>query len=297
MLVAVETGGTSIRIGLAQVPSHLLAARTLTTDHPDQTLPALRRALLDITEGCAVDSVGIAAFGPVDVDPASATHGVIGATPKPGWQGVDLRSEVAAALGAPVFLDTDVNAAALAEQRWGAGKPSQDVAYVTVGTGVGVGAVVEGRLLHGTSHPELGHILVRRHPADTFVGVCPYHGDCLEGLASGPSLALRWGRDPAHLGDLLAPARAMEAFYLAQLVLTIVYALSPDVVVLGGGVAAMRDLHEEVAEVAARLLAGARGDHALTTGHPFVRRSALRGQAGLIGALTLAQDGLTRSPR
>lgn len=295
VLVAVETGGTSIRVGLARRPPHPDQVRVLATGHPNRTLPDLQRALLDISAGRRVDAVGIAAFGPIDVDPASATHGVIGATPKLGWQGVDLVSVVEDALRAPVFLDTDVNAAALAEQRWGSGRSTSDVSYVTVGTGIGVGAVVEGRLLHGTSHPELGHILVRRHPHDTFEGVCPYHGDCLEGLASGPALARRWDREPADLGDLLVPARAIEAFYLAQLVLTLVYALSPSVIVLGGGVAAMPGLNGEVAHVAAGLLAGARGDHPLTTGQPFVRPSALHGQAGLVGALTLAHDGLARA--
>ena len=295
MLVGVETGGTSIRVGLARQPSRPVAARSLATGDPGRTLGELRRALLEITDGCEVDAVGVAAFGPVDVNPTSATYGVIGATPKPGWRGVDLRGLVATTLAAPVYLDTDVNAAALAEQRWGVGNPSANVSYVTVGTGVGVGAVVDGRLLHGTSHPELGHLLVRRHPDDSFEGVCPFHGDCAEGLASGPALARRWGRDPADLADLLVPARAMEAFYLAQMVLTLVYALSPDLVVLAGGVAAMPGLHEQVADVAAGLLAGARGDHPLASGRPFVRRSALGGQAGLVGALTLAHDGLASS--
>ena len=297
MLVAVETGGTSIRVGLGRRPPHLTQVRVLATGHPDRTLPELHRTLREVTAGCQVDAVGVAAFGPIDVDSESPGHGVIGATPKQDWRGVDLRAAVVDAIDAPVFLDTDVNAAALAEQRCGAGRGSDDVSYVTVGTGVGVGAVVEGRLLHGTSHPELGHILVRRHADDAFEGVCPYHGDCLEGLASGPALARRWARDPADLGDLLAPARAVEAFYLAQLVLTLVYALSPGVVVLAGGVAAMPGLHVEVATTAGGMLAGARGDHPLTTGRPFVRRSALDGQAGLVGALTLAQDGIAGARR
>lgn len=292
MLVGVETGGTTIRVARADRPDRPFHVLTLPTRAPEETLDRLRQVLVDVAGGQRVEAAGLAAFGPVDVDPQSPTFGVVGATPKAHWQGVDLRAVVADTLGVPVFLDTDVNAAALAEQRWGVGGGCTDLSYVTVGTGIGVGAVVEGRLLHGTSHPELGHLVVRRHPDDDFEGVCRFHGDCLEGLASGPALRRRWRRDPADLAERLPRARSIEAFYLAQLVVTLEYALSPLVVALGGGVAAMPGLLDAVVSASADLLGGARGDHPLATGRPFVHLSGLDGQAGLVGALTLAHDGL-----
>jgi fructokinase len=289
MLLGVETGGTTTRLAVAQSPGATTTVTAVATTTPDETLPRLRTEIESMTAGGRVDAVGIAAFGPIDVDAASPGYGRIGATPKVAWRGVDLLGAIRQAVAAPAVVDTDVNAAALAEQTWGAGRGHADVCYVTVGTGVGVGAVVEGRLLHGTAHPELGHLLVRRHPDDSFAGVCPFHGDCLEGLASGPALAARWGR-PAHaLGDVAVDARRLQASYLAQLVVTLAYSLAPGVVVIGGGVASMPGLLDAVSGDAQALHAGALGDHhPLQTGGDFVVPSGLAGRAGIIGALTLA---------
>ena len=289
-----ETGGTTIRLASADNPAEMTAVVTVPTTGPDETLPRLRAELRTLAASRTVDAIGIAAFGPIDVDPASPHYGRIGASPKVGWRGVQLLEAVHQAVAAAVVVDTDVNAAALAEQQWGAARGQSDVCYVTVGTGVGVGALVDGRLLHGNAHPELGHLLVRRHPDDSYPGLCPFHGDCLEGLASGPAVAARWGRPADALGQVTDDARRLEAYYLAQLVVTLGYALAPGVVVLGGGVASMPGLLEAVSAEADRLHAGALGEtHPLRTGADFVVPSGLGGRAGIIGALTLASRALS----
>jgi fructokinase len=289
VLLGVETGGSTIRVAAAEQPAEPTTVACVPTSSPHETLPLLRSELRALAEGKTVDAVGVAAFGPIDLDRGSATYGYIGASPKVDWRGIDLLGAVRQAVEAPAVVDTDVNAAALAEQQWGAGRGHADVCYVTIGTGVGVGAVVQGHLLHGTAHPELGHLLVRRHPDDSFRGVCPFHADCLEGLASGPALAARWGRPADALGDLTDDARRLEAFYLAQLVVTLAYALAPGVVVVGGGVAALPGLLDAVSVDARALQRGALGErHPLQTGAGFVVASGLEGRAGIVGALTLA---------
>lgn len=188
-------------------------------------------------------------------------------------------------------IETDVTAAAIGELRWGAGVGLADLAYATVGTGVGVGAVVQGRPLHGTAHPEAGHILVRRHPDDDFAGVCPLHGDCLEGLASGPSVTARWGRPGTELGDLLGRAVEIEAFYLAQLVTTLLYVLAPARIVLGGGVLGTPGLLDAVQARSADLIGEALGAHPVTDpASGFLALPGLEGRSGVVGALTMAAD-------
>jgi len=299
MLLGIETGGTKVVCATATSPLDLIEVHTIATTTAEETLGAITDVIADQVRRGPVDAVGIGAFGPLDLDPSSPSFGTIGATPKPGWQGTRLLDAVRAATDAPTALDTDVAAAALAEQRWGAGAGLSNVAYVTVGTGIGVGALVDGRLLHGTSHPEIGHLTVRRHPGDTAAGVCRLHGDCLEGLASGPAIAARWGRPTDDLGGLRDLAVSMESHYLAQLVATLAYLLSPARIVLGGGVMALPGLLGAVSDDTARLVAGALGgDHPLQ--HPasgYLRAPDLGGHAGVIGALTLAADLLDQPTR
>src|SRR5690606_16297435 len=168
-------------------------------------------------------------------------------TPKPGWSGYPLLAAIRDALGVPAGWDTDVNAAALGEAKWGAARGLDSCVYFTIGTGVGIGVYAEKRLLHGLVHPEGGHIPVRRHPEDGFAGVCPYHGDCLEGMASGPALEKRWGKPGAEL-PTGHPAWAIEAHYIAQAVMTAILMLSPHKVILGGGVMHQTQLFHAVRE-------------------------------------------------
>ena len=214
-------------------------------------------------------------------------------TPKPGWSGTDLVGPLGDALGVPVGFDTDVTGAALGEGRWGAARGLRSFVYVTVGTGIGGGAVVGGAPVHGLPHPEMGHVSVTRLPGDEFPGICPFHGDCLEGMACGPAMAARWGRPAEELtGADLARAVDIEAHYLAAGLRNIVYVLAPERIVLGGGVAGLPGLFPALRERLAAALAGYPGlaEH----GAPgFVVPPGLGGAAGAAGALALAELALT----
>lgn len=291
MIAGIETGGTSVRCAVAHAPDDDLSVAAFPTLGPDETVPRIVAEIRARTAGAALDGAGLAAFGPLDLDPASPRYGTVLATPKPGWRGTPLAARLSEALGVAVTVESDVNAAAVAERRWGAARGIDHVAYVTVGTGVGVGAVVAGRPLHGHegSHPELGHLIVRRHPDDRFAGLCPFHGDCLEGLASGPAVGARWGRAGEDLGADLAAARTVEAWYLAQLVAAVTYTLSPGCVVLGGGVSRMPGLLAAVRHATAALVGDALAGHDVTDPDgEYVRAPGLGDRAGLVGALTLA---------
>jgi fructokinase len=295
VILGIETGGTTVVCAAAETPDEPLELVAIPTTSPAETLPQItdvvRRHAPDL------DAVGVGAFGPIDLDPASATFGTLRATPKRGWPGADVLAAVRAGTDAPVVLETDVTAAAVGEQRWGAGAGLDDLAYVTVGTGIGLGAIVEGRRLHGSAHPEAGHLTVRRHPDDPFAGVCRLHGDCLEGLASGPALEQRWG-PPAHRsGTALGRLVDQEAFYLAQLAAAISYLLAPRRIVLGGGVLHTPGLLAAVRARTAALLSGALEQH--PAGDPtstYLVRPALGSRAGVIGALTMAADAARGGP-
>ncbi len=230
-------------------------------------------------------------FGPLDLRPASPTHGHILSTPKPGWSGADVLGPLRAAFSVPVTLDTDVNAAALAEWQWGVARGCDPTLYLTVGTGIGGGAITGGRPLHGLLHPEMGHVSVRRHPWDPagFAGICPFHGDCLEGMASGPALAARWGADP---GSLPADHVAwdIEALYLAQALTAYIYILSPQRIVLGGGVMHQPALLDKVREQVRALLGGyIESDAVAGSIDRFIVAPELGDRAGVLGALALAR--------
>jgi fructokinase len=262
------------------------------TSTPEETIAATIAWLRDaeLRHG-ALSAIGIASFGPLELDRKAANWGYITATTKAGWSNSDFGARVARALGVPVGFDTDVNGAALAESRWGAGLGHPACVYITVGTGIGGGAIIDGKPLQGLSHPEMGHIRPRRHPDDLkFVGICPFHGDCLEGLASGPAIKARWG---ASLSELPAehPAHDVIASYLAQLVVTLQSIMEPGRVILGGGVLATPHLLDRVRTQAKELGKGyfrAQADDIIVT-------PKLQEKAGLLGGLALAQDIFARS--
>jgi fructokinase len=237
-----------------------------------------------------IAGLGVAMFGPLDLRPGSEAHGHVMSTPKPGWSGADIVGPLHSAFSVPVALDTDVNAAALAEWRWGAARGCDPALYLTVGTGVGGGAVVGGRPIHGLLHPEMGHIPVRRHPQDSeaFAGVCPFHGDCLEGMASGPSIEARWGADP---GSLPADHVAwdIEAYYLAQALTSLIYTLSPQRIVLGGGVMHRPTLLDKVRSHVQALLGGyIESEMVGEKIDSYIVAPGLGDRAGVLGALALA---------
>ncbi len=229
-------------------------------------------------------AVGIGSFGPVDLNPDSPSWGFITSTPKVAWRNCDLAGAVGRGLGVPVLFDTDVNAAVRGEARWGAARGVSNCVYLTIGTGIGGGAIVGGNVLQGPTHPEMGHVRVPHDWAeDPFPGCCPYHGDCLEGLAAGPSIAARWGAK----GEKLAadhPAWALEAKYLAYGIANIVCTLSPERILVGGGVMRQAHLYQRINAEVERLLAG------YLAKIPPVVRAELGERAGLLGALALAMD-------
>jgi fructokinase len=228
----IEAGGTKFVCATGSGPNHLDRI-TFPTTTPEETIG---RAIEFFRTRPAVNSIGIASFGPLDLDPRSPLYGYITSTPKAGWRNTDIAGAVGRALGVPVHIDTDVNAAALAEARWGAAQGVDDVVYLTIGTGIGGGALAGGKLVHGLVHPEMGHMRVPHDiVADPYRGICPFHGDCLEGLASGPAIEQRWGSRAEKL-PADHPAWRLEARYLAAGVVNLICTLSPCRVIMGGGV-------------------------------------------------------------
>lgn len=278
-IVGIETGGTSTRVAAMDSGRVTLLAQVPTTD-PDATLGRIGDALRGVP---APDALGVAAFGPLDL-----ATGALRATPKPGWSGFPLGDALGDMLGARATVDTDVNAAALAECRWGVARGLQDAAYVTIGTGLGVGVVHGGRAVHGLPHPEAGHMTVRRAAGDAFPGACPFHGDCLEGLVAAPAVRARMGKDGA---DLDAGERAhlvrMLAIPIADGLAGLVYACAPRRIVLGGGISQLDGLLGAVRAAFRARLAGYPGcpEH---DDDAFIAPPALGQRAGIAGALLLA---------
>ncbi len=283
----IEAGGTKFVAGAVRGDGTVLDTARIDTTAPEATLSQtfdwLRQAQGRHGEFAAL---GIASFGPLGLDRAASNWGHITATTKPGWSDTDFAARAEREFGVPVGFDTDVNGAALSESRWGASKGQRVSIYVTIGTGVGGGAAIEGKILRGLTHPEMGHLPVRRHPGDSdFAGVCPFHGDCLEGLAAGPAIKARWGASLSELGAD-HPGHAIVASYLAQLVVTLQSIMEPGRIILGGGVMATPGLLERVRGEAALL---GKGYFRGKAGEVIVP-PALGDKAGLMGALALAID-------
>jgi fructokinase len=288
LLAAVELGGTKALAALGTDPLAPLRRTRIATSDPGTTLGAIETFLAEAeAELGPVAALGIASFGPVHIgrDPR---WGRIGRTSKPGWEGADVVTPLQRRLNCPASLDTDVNGAALAEARWGAGRDVGSMAYLTVGTGIGGGLIIDGRPVHGAMHPEIGHVRLSRHADDDYRGRCPFHGDCAEGLASGPAIMERFGK---HLGQLAPdhPFRAILADYLGQLCATLLLVASPERIVIGGGVMVAAGLHGQVEDALRRWLGGymetpERG------GGAYIVPPALGDDAGLAGAFALAQD-------
>jgi fructokinase len=291
----IEAGGTKFVCAVGTGPDDIRAEVRFSTTSPAETI---KKAVAFFEEQQKVlnrplTALGIAAFGPLDPNRGSPTFGFITSTPKPGWQNADLAGEVRRALKLPVGFDTDVNGAALAEGRWGAAQGLDTFLYLTIGTGVGGGGLVGGKLMHGLVHPEMGHIrLPRDRQADPFEGFCLYHGDCLEGLASGPALEKRWGvkaetLPPEH------PAWALEAHYLGLALSDFICTLSPQRIILGGGVMSQQHLFPLVRAETLRLLNGyVRSPQILEKIDEYIVPPALGTRAGVLGAFALAKAAL-----
>ncbi|MGH3790377.1 MAG: ROK family protein [Pseudonocardiaceae bacterium] len=288
-LGAIEAGGTKVTCLVGSDPDNIVAQIRISTGEPTETLAQIIAFFQrEVASGGPLAAIGIASFGPLELRRSHPRYGFITTSPKPGWSDVNLVGPVRSALGVPVGFDTDVNAAALGEGRWGAARGLDTFGYLTVGTGIGAGAVVRGQVSHGLGHPEMGHLSVPRQPGDDFDGACPFHTDCLEGMASGVAIAARWGHPAEQLdGDELRAAVALEAAYLAAGLRAIVYSIAPQRIVIGGGVAGLPGLFPLVRASFTETLAGYPGlpEH---TAEDFIVPAALGPLAGPAGALVLA---------
>jgi fructokinase len=284
ILGAVEIGGTKTLVASGESLEDLEGYHTIPTTDPGETVDAVVERL----RAAGASSVGVASFGPLELRPSHARFGHITSTPKAGWSDTPVMQMLVQRLGVSVAFDTDVNGAALGEGEWGAAEGLGTFAYVTVGTGIGGGVVANGSPIHGAPHPEIGHVVVGRHPDDDHVGSCPFHGDCLEGMASGPSIEARFGRRAETLvDDEREDALGLVSHYIGQGLRNLVYAVAPERVIIGGGVSKLEGFHEAVGRSLLEFLAGYPGEE--THSDPgFVVPPGLGDISGLAGALLLA---------
>ena len=288
MYGGIEAGGTKFVCAVGSGPNDIRADTQFPTTTPDETIG--RTIEFFRSHRAELVALGIASFGPVDLNRASPTFGYITTTPKPGWANTDLAGALRREFGLPVGFDTDVNGAALGEYRWGAGQGLDTFLYLTIGTGIGGGGMVGGKLVHGLVHPEMGHMrLPRDRESDPFDGTCPFHGDCLEGLASGPALQSRWGQ-PAETLPSDHPAWPLEAHYLALALVNLICTLSPRRIILGRGVMKERQLFPLIRRQVQELLNGyVRAPDILEEIDRYIVAPILGGRAGVLGAIALAE--------
>ncbi len=293
----IEAGGTKFVCILASGAEDIRAEARFPTTFPGETIQlAVDFFRQGQKEHGELSAIGIASFGPLDLDRNSPTYGYITSTPKPGWVNTDFAGMIRRALSLPIGFDTDVNAAALGEWRWGAARGLDTFVYLTIGTGIGGGGMVNGQLMHGLLHPEMGHLCIPHNQAtDSFAGICPFHGDCLEGLASGPAIESRWGQRGVTL-PLDHPAWKLEAHYLALGVANLIYTLSPQKIILGGGVMQQAHLFPLIRRKVQTLLGGYLQSPAILENiDDYIVLPALGKRAGVLGALALAMDA-AKSP-
>jgi fructokinase len=286
---AIEAGGTKFVVAAGTGPDDLIAREVIDTTAPRETLARVIDFFRRVSAGAEICAVGIGSFGPIDI-----ARGTITTTPKPGWTDTGIAGFIKSGLAVPVGFDTDVNAAALGEMEWGAARGISEFIYLTVGTGIGGGAVVNGSLLHGLSHPEMGHVIVTRQQSRLqeqagFDGVCPYHRNCLEGLASGPAIEAAWGQKAETL-PAGHPAWEIEADYLAHALACYIFTLSPKKIIMGGGVMKTEGLMALVRKKTLKLLNGYLKLPAIEDQiESFITAPGLGDNSGVLGALVLAR--------
>jgi fructokinase len=293
LYAGIEAGGTKFVCTVASGPDDVRAQVSFPTTSPEETL---RKAIGFFKAHEPFAAMGIGTFGPCDLDPASPTYGHITSTPKLGWTQVNMLGIFRQTFAVPIGFDTDVNVAALGESKWGAGQGLDTVIYLTIGTGIGGGGVLNGQRMHGLIHPEMGHIrLPRVSNTDEFDGICPYHGDCLQGLASGPAMEARWGKSPAELPPE-HPAWQIEARYLALGVSNFIFILSPHRIILGGGVMHQKHLFPLIRAEVKRLMNGyLQSPMILERIDEYIVPPGLGDRSGILGAIALAKHTAKKS--
>lgn len=282
----IEAGGTKMVCAVGDENGRLLDRITIPTRLPETTIPEM----VSYFKKWEIEALGIACFGPVDLNKNSKTYGYITETPKEGWRNYPVVKAFKDALNVPIGFDTDVNGAVLGEVTYGAAKGCESAIYITVGTGIGAGVYCNGRLLHGLVHPEAGHILIPKHPKDSFKGNCPYHSNCFEGLASGPAIEKRWGKSAKEL-NAQPEVWEMEAFYIAEAIMNYVLTYSPEKIILWGGVMHQEQLFDMVREKTKELLNGyIHHDMILEHMEQYIVAPGLGENPGIIGAICLGMQ-------
>ncbi len=288
LIGGIEAGGTKMVCAVGDESGKVMDRVSFPTRQPEETF----RDLIDYFKGRDIQALGVGCFGPLDLNKNSKTYGYITKTPKKGWEYCDVVGTLKNALNVPVGFDTDVNGAVLGEVTWGAAKGAESAIYITVGTGVGVGVYVNGGLLHGLVHPEAGHMLLGRHPEDEYVSCCPYHKNCMEGLASGSAVSGRWGKKGVELADR-DEVWELEAFYIGQAIANYVLAYSPQKIILWGGVMHQEKLFDMVRREAKNMLNGyIPHDMILNSMEEYIVPPALGEDPGIMGAIKLGLDAL-----
>lgn len=282
MLGAIEAGGTKFVCAVGDEQGTIIDRVQIPTTLPEETIPKV----IEFFSKHPVKAIGIGSFGPIDVNRESASYGNVTSTPKVGWKDYPFVQAIKDAIPVPVGFNTDVNAAALGEATFGAAKGLDSCLYITVGTGIGAGAVVQGKLLQGLSHPEMGHILIRRHEDDAYEGKCPYHKDCLEGLAAGPAIEARWGVKGDQLVDK-GEVWEMEGYYIAQALMQYIVIISPKKIILGGGVMKQKQIFPIIYKHLEKMI---NGYVDLPPLEDYIVSPGLGDNAGITGSLMLAQE-------
>ncbi len=283
-LGVLEAGGTKMVCAVGDETGKIYEQKIIPTQTPELTIPQI----IDYFKEKEIDALGIGCFGPIDLDKNSATYGYITSTPKPDWANYNIVGNLKKALAVPIGFDTDVNSSVLGEITFGQAKNKKNVVYLTVGTGIGAGIYAEGKLLHGMLHPEAGHIMLRQRADDTYGGKCPYHKNCMEGLASGPAIEERWGKKPEELAreDLVWD---LEAYYIAQALVTYILILAPELIILGGGVMKQIQLFARIRTYVKEMLGDYIRTKQLEDMDKYIVPADLADNQGIMGCLELAR--------
>ena len=287
-IAAIEAGGTKFICGIGNEKGEIFEKISIPTTTPEETM----KKVIEYFKEKEFEAMGIGSFGPIDPVKSSETYGYISKTPKPHWGDYNIVGELKKNFNVPMEFDTDVNGAALGESLWGAGKGLNNVMYITVGTGIGAGAVVNGKMLQGLTHPEMGHIFVKRNENDKYEGKCPFHSDCLEGLASGPAIEERWGEKGYNLENK-NEVWELEAYYLAQALVNYILILSPEKIIMGGGVMKQKHMFPLIRKNVKEFLNGyVHKKEILEDIDNYIVYPGLEENSGLIGSLALGSLAL-----
>ncbi len=282
---AIEAGGTKMIVAIGNEKGEILERASYPTLTPEETMPEM----ISFFKEKEIESLGIACFGPIDLDKKSKTYGYITSTPKLAWRNYDIVGEFKKALGVPVGFDTDVNGSLLGEITWGCARDKTDALYLTIGTGIGGGVMTNGKLLHGMLHPELGHIKLAVEPGDKYEGKCPYHGTCFEGMAAGPAIEARWGQKAVELADN-DEVWELESSYIAQALSSYILTLSPQIIILGGGVMHQLQLFPLIRKKVVEQLNGYIDTKEIKNIDEYIVPASLNDDQGIMGAVKLAID-------